>query len=308
MTLAVAGNPNSGKTTLFNRLTGLRQKTANYAGVTVEGKEGDFAVAGNRVHLIDLPGTYALTPQSEEQRIAAQVILGLHPGVPPVDGVLVVVDSTCLEKSLYLALQIIETGLPTLVVLNMADELALRGGVIDVPQLSHRLGVPVVSVSATRGEGLEELRKAIGRWVAHPPERRGGTAVLPLPNLAEANRRRLAAKHLARAVMPRALDPHPWSDRVDALVMHAFWGPLIFAGVVLVVFQSIFAGARPVMELLDRGFTTLAGLIRDGRPGSLPASFLADGVVAGVGSVVTFLPQILIVFFFLAMLEDSGYL
>lgn len=308
LTLAIAGNPNSGKSTLFNRLTGLRQKVGNYAGVTVERKEGEYFASGSRVRMLDLPGTYALTPQTEDQRIAAEVILSRHPEVPPLDGVLVVMDSTCLEKSLFLVLQILDTGIPMALVLNMADELALRGAVIDAAHLSRLLEVPVVPLSATLGTGLDQLKEIIRHWTERPPRHAVRPPMLPLPTIEEAVERRRQAKQLARAVIKKDVMAHPWSDKVDRWVMHRFGGPVIFAAVVLLVFQSIFAGAKPVMDLLDRGFTALSAIIRAGLGRNLMSSFLADGLVAGVGSVVTFLPQILIVFFFLAVLENSGYL
>lgn len=308
LTLAVAGNPNSGKSTLFNRLTGLRQPVGNYAGVTVERSEGLWAGEGFRIRLVDLPGTYALSPQSEEQRVAIRVILGQDPAIGALDGVLVVVDSTCLEKSLYLALQIMETGVPVLLVLNMADELAMRGAELDVSALARWLDVPVVQISATGGDGLARLKAAVLEWVRVPPARRPAVTPLPLPNLELATRRRTRIKAVVAAVTRAGVRPHPWTDRVDRWVMHRVAGPLIFAAVVLLVFQAMFAGARPMMELVDRGCTALAVAIRAAGPPGLATSFLADGVVAGVGAVVTFLPQILIVFFCLAVLEHSGYL
>lgn len=308
LTLAVAGNPNSGKSTLFNLLTGLRQHVGNYAGVTVERTEGEYRGDGFRMHLIDLPGTYALSPQSEEQRIATRVLLGQDPGVPAPDGVMVVVDSTCLEKSLYLVLQIMEMGVPVLLVMNMADELVLRGAALDIPELSRQLGAPVVQISASTGEGLTRLKGALAVWAHDPPCRGKRAAVLPLPNLEAATRRRMRIKQLVRSVTPQEVQPHPWTDRIDRWVMHRVFGPVIFAGVVVLVFQAMFAWARPVMDLVDRGCTWLAAAVRaSGSPG-LARSFLADGVIAGVGSVVTFLPQILLVFLFLAVLEQSGYL
>ena len=308
LTLAIAGNPNSGKSTLFNRLTGLRQKVANYPGVTVERKEGEYSARGVRVRVLDLPGTYALTPQSEEQRIAADILLGRHPGSPALDGVLVVLDSTCLEKSLYLVLQVRETGVPMAVVLNMADELAVRGAVIDARILARLLEVPVVPISATKGTGMDELESVIDRWPEITHRRIGHPAALSASTLEAARTWRRQAKQLARAAIVTEIQPHPWSDMVDRVVLHRVWGPLLFSVVVLFVFQSIFTWAQPLMNGIDKGFTMLADAIRSAYPGSLPASFIADGMVAGVGSVVTFLPQILIVFFFIAVLENSGYL
>jgi ferrous iron transport protein B len=305
--LALAGNPNSGKTTLFNQLTGLRQKVANYAGVTVERKSGLYASGQRDIELIDLPGTYALSPRTEEERVASEVILGINKDVPRAQGLLCVVDSTCLEKSLYLALQIIETGIPTAVLLNFSDELALRGARIDVQMLSRLLEVPVVALSASRNEGLTEVRSLIDGWDWKPlPNAHGQLPIVP--TAAEITTRRLRAKQIARSVLRNPVGPHPWSDKIDNVVMHQAFGPLIFGAVVLAVFQAIFKGAQPLMNLIDDLFSQMGRFVHDVFPAGAFASFLADGVIAGVGSVIVFLPQILIVFFFIAILEHSGYL
>jgi ferrous iron transport protein B len=307
--LALAGNPNSGKTTLFNRLTGLRQKVANYAGVTVERKSGVYTSGQRQIEVIDLPGTYSLSPRSEEERVAAEVLLGVHPDVPSIDGVLCVVDSTALEKSLYLLLQILETGLPTVVLLNMSDELAARGARIDTVRLSELLDAPVITLSATLGNGLDEVKSMVDAWHWTAKAGRRMTRSLPVvPTEAQIVTRRMQAKQIARAAMKNAPGAHPWSDRIDRIVMHKVWGPLIFAAVVVVVFQSIFAGAQPLMDALDAIFSRAAGAVKNVIPPGLLQSFFADGVISGVGSILVFLPQILIVFFFIALLEHSGYL
>jgi ferrous iron transport protein B len=338
--LAVGGNPNSGKTTLFNRLTGLRQKVANYAGATVEKKTGIYRTASTDVQLIDLPGTYGLTPKSEEERIAAEIILGLNKEISRPHGVLCVVDSTCLEKSLYLVLQVIETGIPAAVLLNMSDELELRGAAIDSGELSRILGVPVLMISATKGTNLKELESLIDSWPHHATA--GGGAVnsplpsdcpstemrtgihgvcrvsdcpssefcqlLKIPSLPKVAERRRNARDIASAVLKKPLEPHPWSDKVDAVVMHKFWGSLLFAAIVMLVFQAIFSWAQPFMNLIDSAFSAMAGFVRYALPAGFWRSFLSDGIVAGVGSVVVFLPQILVVFFFISVLENFGYL
>lgn len=306
-TLAIVGNPNCGKTTLFNVLTGLRQKVGNYPGVTVERKEGIFLHAGESTCLVDLPGIYSLSPQSEEQRIACEALAGSHKDFPALDGVIVVIDSTSFEKSLYLTLQIIETGFPAVVVLNMQDELALRGGSIDSARLSSLLKVPVLSISAVQGTGLEELKRIISEW---PELKEGSTtrSIVPLPILEEAVRRRKEAKRITQTVLKHALKPHPWSDRIDRYVMHKVWGPLIFVLIVATVFQSIFSWAEPLMNGVDAIFSSLATMVRQSTWAGALAPFLADGVIAGVGSVLVFLPQILIVFAFIAVLENTGYL
>lgn len=304
--LAIAGNPNSGKTTLFNKLTGLRQKVGNYSGVTVERKEGEFEHSAGSVHLIDLPGVHSLSPQSEEQRIACDVLLSSRPELPAIDGVIVVIDSTSLEKSLYLALQVLRSGLPAAIVLNMADELSLRGGEIDSAVLSQMLGVPVLLISATQGVGLEALRKLLANWPT--PGNTRSAIKKPATEVSEAMSIRAEAKRLARAATIKMPKESPWTDKIDRIVMDRLWGSLIFGGVVLAVFQSIFAGARPLMSGIDFLFSRLGDFVRQSSVLGSASSFVADGVIAGVGSVVVFLPQILIVFFFLALLEYSGYL
>jgi len=307
LTLAIGGNPNSGKTTLFNRLTGLRQKVANYAGATVEKKMGEFQTSGTDVRIIDLPGTYGLTPKSEEERIAAEVILGMNREVPPPEGVFCVVDSTCLEKSLYLVLQVADTGIPAAVLLNMSDELEARGGSIDAGRLSRLLGIPVIPISATKGTNLDRVEALIDGWPA--PDGTSTFCRLPvIPSLAEVAERRGKAREIARAVLTHPLQPHPWSDKVDAIVMHKVWGPLLFAVIVMLVFQAIFSWAQPFMNAIDFAFTSLGALVKHALPSGFWGSFLADGVITGVGSVIVFLPQILIVFFFIAILENFGYL
>ncbi len=306
LTLAIGGNPNSGKTTLFNLLTGLRQKVANFAGVTIEKKIGAFRTASTDVQLIDLPGTYGLSPKSEEERIAAEVLLGLRHELPRPDGILCVVDSTCLEKSLYLVLQMVETGIPTAVLLNMSDELELRGAVIDTEKLSRLLGASVLAISATQGRNIDQLKDLIDSWPTQARAFLGG--LLPvIPTLAEAAQRRSRAREIADSAVVKPPSRHP-SDKLDAIVMHRVWGPLVFAAVVLVVFQAIFSWAKPPMNAIDAVFTALANLVHRTLPPGFWNSLLADGVIAGTGAVIVFLPQILIVFFFIAILENIGYL
>jgi len=306
MRIAVAGNPNSGKTTLFNRLTGLRQKVANYSGVTVEHKEGLLTLPQGDVQLIDLPGTYSLSPSSEEERVAAEVIVGAHDDQAPVDAILCVIDSTTLEKSLFLVSQLMETGLPCVLALNMVDELMLRGSKIDVALLSQRLGMPVVPMSAKRGHGIDKLKTELARLKPRFGEIKKG--VIELPVVEDIIRRREQAKTITAAVQPEPLKPHPWSDKLDRIVLHPVWGPLIFAAVVVLVFQSIFSWAAPLMDASNAFFSQASAWTARSLPDVWPARLLSDGVIAGVGSVVVFLPQILIVFFFIALLEQSGYL
>ncbi len=303
---AVAGNPNSGKTTLFNRLTGMRQKVANYPGVTVEKVTGMLEENGVSIGLVDLPGIYSLSRRSEEERIASGVVTGTLRDMAPVVGVLCVVDSTNLQRGLYLVLQLMETKVPVVVVLNMMDELSARGGRIDRRKLRRLLGVPVLEASASRGEGMPEIRKTllgVSRRAGHP--RRCGIRV---DDLKSAVRRQEVARRIAHSVTLSVVEPHILSSRVDAVVLHPVAGPLLFLAVVIVVFQAVFAWARPLMDGIDQLF------VQSGRwAGMLPlppllTGLLQDGVVAGVGSVVIFLPQILVLFLFIGFLEHVGYM
>jgi len=305
--IALAGNPNSGKTTLFNRLTGLRQKVGNYPGITVEKKLGTFSHNGKETLILDLPGTYGLSPRDEEEKIASEVIQGLRKDVPPIHGVLCVADSTCLERSLYLVLQILKAGIPTALLLNMSDELEKRGAEIDVQKLSALLKIPVFLVSARNGTGVKEVRKCIENWANKDPINQPHHSLFELtPD--EINERRKKSKGICAQILRKKLEPHPWSDKIDKFVMNRMWGSLIFAGVVILVFQSIFTWAQPAMDFIDTLFQGVRSLLSQNLPDGIFRSFLVNGVVAGVGSVVIFLPQILIVFFFIALLENSGYM
>lgn len=314
ITIALAGNPNSGKTTLFNQLTGLRQKVANYPGVTVEKKLGTVRLDGNDIDILDLPGTYALSPKSEEERIAAQIIQGTMPGVPTLNGILCVVDSTCLERSLSLVLQIIETKTPTAVLLNMSDELKNRGAEIDTEALSKQLGVPVISISALTGLGRREIFDLMANWAKNAVLENwpaaGSQAIANNGNdvYRTITLQRAHAKEICKTVIKKSPNPPTGSDRIDRVVMHRIWGPVIFSGVVLVVFQSIFTFAQPFMDLIDNGFGMAGDAIKNILPPGHLNSFISDGIIAGVGSVIVFLPQILILFFFIAILEHSGYM
>ncbi|MGH7739590.1 MAG: ferrous iron transport protein B [bacterium] len=337
---AVAGNPNSGKTTLFNRLTGLRQKVGNYPGVTVEKKTGFVRSGDHFLELVDLPGTYSLSPRSEEERVAAEVVSGSRPDLPPLRAVLCVVDATNLERSLYLTLQVLEAKVPVVVVLNMMDELAARGGQVNVNKLSKLLGVPVFPISALKGDGLDDLKahleklsrgidgKTLYPLTERKPEKAGvlcggchgcGTSqcasvpvdspdILADVNVPEAARRQARAGRIHRQVSEAPVKAHPLTNRIDRVVLHPVWGPLIFVLVVLLVFQSIFTWAQPAMDGMDQGVAWLGSLLANALPVGMFRSFLVDGVVEGVGAVLVFLPQILILFFFIAVLEHTGYM
>ncbi|HEX8633099.1 MAG TPA: ferrous iron transport protein B [Pyrinomonadaceae bacterium] len=385
LTIALAGNPNAGKTSLFNALTGLRQKVANYPGVTVERKEGYWQLMPELApaQLIDLPGLYSLDANSIDEQIARDVITGRLASVPRPDCIIAVVDATNLERNLYLATQLLETGRPLVVALTMIDLAERHKLEIDAARLSDALGVPVVPVVAKQRQGLDELAEAVLRTAEAAPPIAGwrlsaaaereldALAALDVPDdgdnghtgadagadavpLLDARARRYgalvelyaeelpeAAEHQAAVAAARgrlaAGNPRWWqepllarynwiegvarrtvrdhkpgrtrrTDRIDRFVTHKFFGPLILFVVMLLILQTIFSWAQLPMDLIDGGFGRLGELVRATLPPGLLTDLLVDGVIAGVGGVLVFLPQILLLFFFISLLEDSGYM
>jgi ferrous iron transport protein B len=376
--IALTGNPNCGKTTLFNALTGLRAKVGNYAGVTVERKEGRLLGASPNVdaRILDLPGTYSLSPQSLDEQIARDVLLNRLPELPAPSALVVVVDASNLQRNLYYATQVIELGHPTLMALNMVDVAEANGHVIDAQKLSKELGVPVLPIIANTGEGVPELRRAIEAALAGPKKLRpepfcdlppafqaeaknvagllaeifherktqaAAEALLILTNekalassaqhypddvqkaVAEA-RARLEAANLdwrsvpiesryarvsliQRAVTTEsALPGETISDRMDRVLTHKVWGTLIFVGIMTLMFESIFSFAKIPMEALQAGVDWLGAFVGGLIPPGDFNSLLTDGIIAGVGAVIVFLPQILLLFLFIGFLEDTGYM
>jgi ferrous iron transport protein B len=300
--VAVVGPPNSGKSTLFNRLTGLRQRVANFPGVTVEHRLGKAQVHGHfDVDLVDLPGIYSLSPRSEDERVSHDVLYGRMKGLPRPDAILLILDSTNLSRHLTLAAPILSLGLPTLILLNLADDLRARGGKVDVASLSASLGAPVVLISAATGEGIEAVEKFLAGRIAVPRP-------VELPILQDVPRCRQWARGVSESAGYRRPAPPEWSRRLDRVFLHPIWGPLIFVIVVGAVFQTIFTGARPLMDgvqaLVQISGAWLGRLLGPG----LLKSLIVDGLWSGVGSVLVFLPQILLLFLFIGILEDSGYL
>ncbi len=377
LTIALAGNPNAGKTSLFNALTGMRQKVANYPGVTVERKEGVWSLAPDLppAQLVDLPGLYSLDANSIDEQIARDVILGQVAGVPLPDCIIAVVDATNLERNLYLATQILETGRPLIIALTMIDLAEKRGLEVNAAHLSLALCVPVVPIVATQRQGFDTLAAAVLQasqsnasavcWhlseqaehelallaaeenahEAQPGDVEKNCATLgryhalaalyseELPPEAERQALIKSARERLAAVNPRwwqepLLARYEWieevtsgavtgadqtrrtspTERIDRFVTHRFFGPLILLAVMLIVFQTIFSWAQLPMDLIDGGFGRLGALVRHAMPPGLLTDLLVDGVIAGVGGVLVFLPQILLLFFFVSLLEDSGYM
>ncbi len=300
--VALIGPPNSGKTTLFNRLTGLRQKVANFPGVTVERHTGTAVLTdGREVPLIDLPGLYSLSPRSEDEQIAYDVLTGNRGDVGKPQAVLLVLDSTNLARHLMLAAPILALGIPTLIVLNMADDLRNRGGHLDLPALSAQLGAPVALISARQGEGLDQVLKFLAGAMPKPAPKQ-------LPILQDVPKCRQWAGQIGHAARYRAPAPPKWTRRLDAVFLHPIAGPLVFLAVVILVFQTIFNIADPAKDAVDALIHVTGNWVASVMPDSLFRSLLLDGVWNGVGSVVVFLPQVLLLFLFIGILEDSGYL
>ena len=300
-TVALIGPPNSGKSTLFNRLTRLRQKVGNYPGITVEQRVGLLTAGGPEIKLIDLPGVYSLTPYSEDERVAVDVLTGKMDGLPRPDAILLVLDVTNLSRQLVLAAPVIALGLPILVLLNMADVFTKGGGSLDVLKLAAELGAPVAMVSATQGSGLD----AVERFLREAHDRRPG-ALLPI--LQDLPQCRKWANQLSHRVDYQRPLPSVWTRRLDDIFLHKLWGPLIFVIVVGAVFQTVFGLGQPMSTAFQDLLTSLGQQAAPFISNSLLRSLLLDGLWKGVSSVLVFLPQILLLFLFIGILEDSGYL
>ena len=302
-TVALVGPPNAGKTTLFNRLTGLRSKVANYPGVTVEQHRGAMRLdSGGDLALIDLPGIYSLLPRSEDARAAVDVLQGRMPGTPRPDGVLLVLDATNLRRHLALAAQVMGLGLPVLVVLNMADSLRARGGQVDPLALARELRAPVVLASAASGEGLG----AICKFLQSAPRAASPPAALPVLQDVPACQR-WAGRVSDSAGYRRPLPPL-WTRRLDAICLHRVLGPLVFLLVIFAVFQSIFAVGQPLSAWLQGWLLRLGALASSYLPRGAARAILMDGAWNGTAAVLAFLPQIMFLFLVIGILEDSGYL
>lgn len=374
LTIALVGNPNTGKSTLFTALAGVRQQVGNYPGVTVEKKVGRFTHDGVALAIVDLPGTYSLAPRSPDEMVAVDLLLGRQAEADRPDAVLCIVDAGNLERNLYLVSQVLELGLPTVVALNMVDVAATRGITIDVAALAQRLDVPVVEVQAHRGIGLDRLRQTLAGVHALRPaagespfsatfqaevtsleqtlgidldgkprprylverlllDTSGYLAerLLPADDASLREKLQAARDRLKKAGQPvpavEAMARYGWvgklldgvirraevrrettTDRVDRVMTHRVWGTLIFAALMIVVFQAVFTWAGPVMDAIDSGVGAFAEFVSSHLADGALRSLLVDGVIGGVGGVIMFLPQVLILFLFIGILEDCGYM
>lgn len=302
--VALVGNPNAGKSALFNALTGARQKVGNYPGVTVERHAGRMALPDGRpVELLDLPGAYSLDPSSPDEQVTRDVLVGRQAGERLPDAIITVVDASNLDNHLRFTLQLIALGLPIIVALNMVD-LAERDGLkLDPEALERELGVPVVPTVAVRKRGLDALKGRLGEVVRTVHTVRPGAGVQH--DIITLQRR---ARQIATAVTVSETAARRWTHRLDAVALHPAAGTILLLGILFVMFQAVFAWATPPADAIDAGFSWLQGAIKDNMADGPLRSLLTDGVIAGVGAVVVFLPQILILFAFILVLEASGYM
>jgi ferrous iron transport protein B len=306
--IALIGNPNCGKTSLFNRLTGARAKVANYPGVTVERRSGTVTGLSQTAELVDLPGTYSLFVTSPDEQVARDVILGKLAGEPKPDLLVAVVDACNLRLGLRLVMELRSLNRPMILALNQMDEAKRRGISIDTAALSQAIDIPIIETVAVNSQGVNDLRKVLDEH-AQQPRTPSGEQVLTLSDRQESVEalyseiESLMSQHVIQpSQLPR------WQDRLDAIVMHPVLGLVVLFSILLVVFQAVFAWATPVMDVIDALFGSLGELVGATLPDGILKDFIVDGLIAGVGGVLVFLPQIIILFFFILLLEDTGYL
>ncbi len=302
--IVLAGNPNSGKSALFNALTGARQKIANYPGVTVERKSGHFTFADGRpAELVDLPGSYSLDPTSPDEEVTRSVIMGLQQSERRPDAVILVLDAANLDNHLRFALEVIALGRPVVVALNMMD-LAKRDGLtLDPAKLEQALGVPVIPTVAVRRRGLEELSAAVEERLRHKPDN-----IEPVVAKERDHGLRKQAQRIANLAVVSETAGHRWSERADRVFLHPFVGPIILFAVLFVMFQAVFAWSEAPIGLIESASESVAAWVEANLPSGFLRDFIIEGAIGGVGSVVVFLPQILILFLFILLLEASGYM
>ena len=305
--IALVGNPNSGKTALFNALTGARQKVANYAGVTVERKEGVVtSPAGRQLMVLDLPGTYSLRARSPDEAVTRDAVLGRLAGEVPPEIVVCVADATNLRLVLRLAMELKQVGRPMVLALNMYDIAQRQGLRIDLEGLSREIGAPIVTTVATRKRGIEDLLNEVDALVA--AGHLGGENVWREPNAAEIRKAHAEAQRIVRTYVRPPEHPDTWTGRIDSVLLHPVAGLAILFGLLFLMFQAVFTWAGPAMDGIEALFGWLGAAVAQYIPNELLQSLVADGLIAGVGSVLVFLPQILILFFFIILLEDLGYM
>lgn len=323
---ALAGNPNAGKTTLFNALTGLRQKVANYPGVTVERKEGIWRLDQNKiVRLIDLPGLYSLDAASPDEQIAADILTGKLFDLPKPDAIIAVVDATNLERNLYLVTQLLEFKIPVVIALTMIDLAENQNLEINIEKLSRQMRIPVVRVKAKNGEGIAELavealKSAQTGEISNLPwlnDSNGSENNIEIrPDFDESdnpNQKIFARYNFISDVFQETVKQtenfeKSASEKIDGVLTHKFFGLLILVGILLLVFQTIFSWASLPMDLMEQGFGALGGFVREQMSEGILTDLIVDGIIAGVGGVLVFLPQILLLFLFISILEDTGYM
>ncbi len=302
--VALVGNPNAGKSALFNALTGARQKTGNYPGVTVERHSGRVSLADGRpAELVDLPGTYSLTPSSPDEAVTRDVVLGRQAGERRPAALIIVVDAGNLDNHLRFAMELIALGLPCVVALNMIDLAERDGLTLDVARLSQDLGVPVVPTVAVRRRGLDDLRAQLTEVVAA-----GSKAAPEDAPAADPAQLRQSARKIAQAAIVEERAGRRITRRIDAVVLHPVMGPLILFATLFAMFQLVYAAAEGPVDLIEGWLGHLSDGVRASLPDTLLRSALIDGVIAGVGAVIVFLPQILVLFAFILLLEASGYM
>jgi ferrous iron transport protein B len=302
--VALVGNPNAGKSALFNALTGARQKVGNYPGVTVERKSGRMVLDDGRpLELVDLPGTYSLDPASPDEAVTRDVLFGRQAGERRPTALVVVVDATNLDNHLRFVLQLVALGLPTVVALNMIDMAARDGLEIDTARLAAELGVPVVPTVAVRKRGIEELRAALDRAVGG-----GARPLFPQTDPGDITATQRRARQIAHAVTVQQRAGNYWTQRIDRVALHPIAGPIILAGLMFVMFQAVFSWSQAPIDWLAGVQAWLANQAVLTLPGGFLRSLLVEGIINGVGSVVAFLPQIVILFGFILVLEASGYM
>jgi ferrous iron transport protein B len=307
LNVALLGNPNCGKTALFNLLTGSRQKVANYAGVTVERKEGLLRTAsGRRVRVLDLPGAYSLNPLSLDEAITRDVVTGMRADVDPPDLLVCVTDATNLKLNLRLVLEARKLGLPVVVALNMSDVARRRGIEIDRAALERELGMPVVETVGVRHEGAKALAEHLDSHEAQPPRLTRGPWTAP--TVEEVLETQQQVRRILKAAVTEPAADTRLDDAVDRVVLHPLWGLPILATVLFFMFQAVFSWAQWPMEAVKSGMDGLGAMLQSVMAEGMLRSLLVDGVIAGAGGVLVFLPQILILFLFILALEDSGYL